>query len=149
MTTKSVLDLIEAGKKPVTRIRVLIGESDDPTRRGDKKVVAWSDCRYYCPDRATLEKCIEHLKDSDERLRARPEDQMLWDWDTTWMQYDEPGNPNSGGMIFLGVAWYDRAFFDDRSGAWFGAMHTRLYKTIGVPLEQITVQHFLAAEQAA
>jgi hypothetical protein len=46
------------------------------------------------------------------------------------------------------TAWYDRAFFDDRAGAWFGAMHQRIYKQIGVPMEAITVQHFLAADRA-
>jgi hypothetical protein len=45
------------------------------------------------------------------------------------------------------VAWYDRAFFDDRAGAWFGAMHQRIYKQIGVPMEEITVQHFLAGSR--
>ncbi|MEU3455297.1 hypothetical protein ABZ671_17125 [Micromonospora sp. NPDC006766] len=150
MTTRSVLDLIKAGEQPVTRIRVLIGESDDPERRGDKKVVAFSDCRYYCPDWATLEKCVAAIKDSDDRLRARPEELMLWDWDSTWLQLDNPTNPTEGGgTIFLGVAWYSQEFFDDRAGAWFGYMHQRIYKQIGVPLEEISVQHFLTAEKAA
>ncbi|MGH8895529.1 MAG: hypothetical protein ACRDZ4_00570 [Egibacteraceae bacterium] len=32
----------------VTRVRVLVGEDDDDARRGDKKLVAWSECAYYC-----------------------------------------------------------------------------------------------------
>lgn len=30
---------------------------------------------------------------SGERLRARPEDLMLWDWDTTWVQFDNEEHP--------------------------------------------------------
>ncbi|QEU97396.1 hypothetical protein CP970_17585 [Streptomyces kanamyceticus] len=109
--------------------------------------MAFSDCRYYCPDAATVERCIAHLRDSDDRLRSRPEEQMLWDWECTYFEAD-PDNRNGGGTIILGVAWYDRPFFDDRRGAWFGAMHNRIYGEIGVPFENITVQHWLALEAA-
>lgn len=54
----------------------------------------------------------------------------------------EPGNPGGGGTVLLGVAWYDRAFFDDRRDAWFGAMHQRIHKDPGIPLEDITVTHW-------
>lgn len=148
MSTQSLFDLIDNGQTPVTRIRVIVGESDDPGRRGDKTVIAFSDCRYFCPDEETLVRCVEHIKASDERLRSRPQEQMLWDWDTTWMQYNDPDDPSKGGIVFLGVAWYDRDFFDDRKDAWFGRMHTREYQEIGVPLEEVTVQHYLAAELA-
>lgn len=148
-TTSSVLDRIRNGEPTVTRHRLLLGESDDPARRGDKTVIAFSACTYYCPDWATLARCAEAIEESDRRLRARPDELMLWDWDTTWMQLDNPANPTEGGgTILLGVAWYDRPFFDDRAGAWFGAMHQRIYKQIGVPMEEISVQHFLAADQA-
>ncbi|RLU82096.1 hypothetical protein CTZ27_31390 [Streptomyces griseocarneus] len=110
--------------------------------------MAFSDCRYYCPDRATVEQCIAHLKDSDDRLRNRPEEQMLWDWQCTYFEAD-PDNKAGGGSIILGVAWYDREFFDDRREAWFGAMHKRIYKDIGVPLENIIVEHWLSLDHAA
>lgn len=144
----SAIDLIKAGKKPVTWIRVLTGESSDPARRAGKKVVAFSDCRYVCPNKATVEACIEHLKQSDARLRERPDEMMLWDWDNTYLEWADPDDPSMGGTIILGVAWYDREFFDDRSGAWFGALHRRIYEKIGVPMENISVEHWLAAKQA-
>lgn len=126
---------------PVTRIRVLVGEDDDATRRGDKQLVAWSDCRYYCPDGATVQRCIEALRESDERLRARPEELMLWDWQSTFFEAD-PDSAAGGGTVILGVAWYDDEFYTDRRGAWFGAMHKRAYAGIGVPLENVTVTHW-------
>jgi hypothetical protein len=148
MTTRSVRDLIRTGETPVTRVKVLTGESSDPARRGDKKLVAFSDCRYFCPNRAVLDAVIDALVASDERLRSRPEEQMLWDWDNTWLELTDETDPDAGATIILGVAWYDRAFFDDRKVAWFGAMHQRIYQQIGVPLEQVEVSHFLAAQFA-
>lgn len=31
---------------------------------------------------------------------------------------------------------------DDRRDAWFGAMDKRIYKDLGIPLEDITVDHW-------
>ncbi|MBZ6475404.1 hypothetical protein [Streptomyces griseocarneus] len=139
--------MLETGAPPITRVRVLTGDDADPTRRGSKTVIAFSDCRYYCPDAATVERCVEHLRASDERLRSRPEEQMLWDWQCTYFEADT-ANASGGGTVILGVSWYERAFFDDRRDAWFGAMHTRIYKEIGVPMEDVTVEHWLALEVA-
>lgn len=41
-------------------------------------------------------------------------------------------------------AWFDQAFFDDRRDAWFGAMHTRIYQGLGIPLDNVTVTHWTA-----
>ncbi|MFC9915363.1 hypothetical protein [Streptomyces sp. NPDC127197] len=124
-----------------TRVRVLNGEDTDASRRGDKKPIARSECMYYCPDEATVRRCIDALEESDRRLRERPEELMLWDWQATYFEAEQ-GNPNGGGTVILGVAWYDQAFFDDRRNAWFGAMHQRIYQQLGIPLENITVEHW-------
>ncbi len=131
---------------------MLVGEDDDAARRGDKRLVARSECAYYCPDAATVRRCVEALRSSDERLRARPEELMLWDWQSTFLQTD-PDNEAGGGTILPdhrgrppepphGVAWYDEAFYLDRRDAWFGALHKRAYATIGVPPENVTVTHW-------
>jgi hypothetical protein len=124
-----------------TRVRVLIGEDADAARRGGKKMAAFSQCSYYCPDERTAVATIEALRESDERLRNRPEELMLWDWQCTYWEAD-PSNAHGGGWVLLGVAWYDEAFYNDRRGAWFGAMHTRIYQEIGVPMEAIEVTHY-------
>jgi hypothetical protein len=133
--------LYEAPAEAVTRVRVLIGEDEDVVRRGDKKLVAWSQCTYYCPDAATVERCVEAIRESDERLRSRPEEMMLWDWQSTYLQLD-PDNKAGGGTIILGVAWYDSHFYTERRGAGFGYMHRRMYAHIGVPLDNIEVTHW-------
>lgn len=129
--------------EPLTRIQVLTGEDGDPMRRGSKSVIARSECTYYCPDQATAERCIASLRESDERLRNRPDELMLWDWMNTWFE-PEPDNPNGGGTVLLGVAWYSEEFFQDRKDAWFGSMHKHVYKQIGIPLEDISVTHWRA-----
>lgn len=129
----------------VTRVRVLSGEDTDAARRGDKHAVARSECSYYCPDEATARRCISALEESDKRLRERPEELMLWDWQATYFEAEQD-NPNGGGTVILGVAWYDREFFDDRRDAWFGRMHQRIYQDLGIPLENITVEHWTRLE---
>jgi hypothetical protein len=151
MTTEnqSVLEQVLSGPAPVTRIRVLLGESSDPARRGDKTVVAFSDCRYRCEDFATVERCVEQIKTSDDKLRARPEDLMLWDWDNTHVEFDNSQEPRSGGgTVYLGVAWYDQEFFAERGHAGFSRMHKKIYEMVGIPESAITIAHFLSADLA-
>ncbi|MCX5169496.1 hypothetical protein ACK389_26340 [Streptomyces antibioticus] len=125
----------------VTRVRVLNGEDTDDARRAGKVAAARSECTYYCPDEATARRCIAALEDSDKRLRSRPEELMLWDWQATYFEAEQD-NPNGGGTVILGVAWYDQEFFDDRRDAWFGSMHQRIYQSLGIPLENIEVTHW-------
>ncbi|MGH3899495.1 MAG: hypothetical protein ACRDTA_14890, partial [Pseudonocardiaceae bacterium] len=96
--------MLESTEGIVTRVRVLTGSDADPVRLAGKVPIAKSDCTYYCPDAATAQRCIAALRESDERLRSRPEEQMLWDWECTYFEA-EPGNPNGGGTVILGVAW--------------------------------------------
>ncbi|AWK12929.1 hypothetical protein DDQ41_15200 [Streptomyces spongiicola] len=100
-----------------------------------------SECTYYCPDEATGRRVIEALEESDKRLRERPEELMLWDWQATYWEA-ETDNPNGGGTVILGVAWYDQEFFDERRDAWFGRMHQKIYQDLGIPLENIEVSHW-------
>ncbi|TYC08759.1 hypothetical protein FXF65_38220 [Actinomadura syzygii] len=109
--------------------------------------MAKSDCSYYCPNAETAQACIEALRASDERLRSRPEEQMLWDWECTWLE-PEPGNSAGGGTVILGVAWFDAEFFAERRDAWFGRMHTKIYADLGIPLDDITVTHWTAVPDA-
>ncbi|MFB7619696.1 hypothetical protein [Kitasatospora sp. NPDC056181] len=120
----TILDTLDQATA-VTRVRVLTGEDAAAARRADKTPIGKSDCTYYCPDAATAQRCTETLRESDERLRGRPEELMLWDRQRTYWE-PEPGNPNGGGTALLGVAWYDPAFFADRRDAWFGAIPDRL-----------------------
>jgi hypothetical protein len=138
--------LLESAECLATRIQVLAGSGSDPVRLAGKVPIAKSDCTYYCPNSEVAEKCIEALRASDERLRSRPEEQMLWDWEGTWFQ-PEPDNPG-GGTVILGVHWFDTEFFDERRDAWFGRMHTKIYADLGIPIDDITVTHWTALPAA-
>jgi len=125
----------------VTRTLVLQGEDRDPARRGNKKIVARSKCRFTCPDSETLERCVEHIKASDEHLRNRPEEMMLWDWASTYVE--RTGNEaNGGGVVILGVAWYDEAFFEANRDAYLNLSHLSKYLTIGLTNGTISVTHW-------
>ncbi|MEU4090181.1 hypothetical protein [Streptomyces aureus] len=137
----STVTMFDTGVEPITRVRVLSGS--DAERGEDEKPIAFSDCRYYCPDEESVRRVVDALRESDERLRSRPEELMLWEWAATFFEA-EPGNPNGGGTILLGVSWYDEEFYTERKGAWFGTMHRRIYQQLGVPMENISVTHWRA-----
>lgn len=141
------MKLLEPTDTTVTRIRVLTGADADPVRLAGKVPIAKSDCSYYCPNAEVAERCVQALRASDERLRSRPEEQMLWDWECTWFE-PEPGNPAGGGTVILGVAWFDTEFFTERRDAWFGRMHTKIYADLGIPMDDITVTHWAAIPTA-
>lgn len=78
------------------RVRVLSGEDNDVELQAGKRPLFRSECTYYCPDEATARRCIEALAESDKRLRERPEELMLWDWQSTYLEAEQ-NNPNGGG----------------------------------------------------
>lgn len=120
---------------------VLSGEDTDPQRRGSKTVVARSECRFSFDDDAALERCIEQLRLSDEHLRNRPQELMLWDWGATKLERlaysDAPG-----GVVVLGVAWYDLDFFNAHKDAYTNPSHLAKYLEIGIKPGSVQVSHW-------
>jgi len=126
----------------VVRELVLVGEDGDPARRGDKQVIAMSTCRFSCPDRDTLERCVAAIRKSDEHLRNRPEEMMLWDWQSTFVEMVGNDRDEAGATVILGVAWYDDDFFQEKRGAHLDRMHRTMYEAIGLPAGSIDVTHW-------
>lgn len=69
---------------------------------------------------------------------------MLWNWTETYVE-KALGDVNPGGTVILGVAWYDKQFFDSRKDAHTNPAHLLKYLDIGIPLGQIKVTHWLFA----
>ncbi len=121
------------------RYLALVGEDRDAERRGTKRVVAVSRCRFDCDDDATLDRCVEALRASDEHLRNRPEEMMLWDWQSTYVEIQRDAE---GGSVLLGVAWYDHEFYETKRDAYLDRLHARLYESIGLEPDAIHVSHW-------
>lgn len=126
----------------VVRELVLVGEDDDPLRRGDKRVIAMSNCRFACPDKGTLRRCVAAIRKSDEHLRNRPEEMMLWDWQSTFVEMVGSDLDDAGATVILGVAWYDEDFFREKREAHLDSMHRTMYEAIGLPPGSIEVTHW-------
>ncbi|WP_218021458.1 hypothetical protein [Nocardia acidivorans] len=127
---------------PVTLVRVLEGEGPGTPRRGNKVLFAKSECSYYCRTAEIAAAVIDALRQSDDKLRNRPEELMLWDWQSTWFKVD-PDCGTGGGWVLLGVAWYDPEFYADRAGAYLSVMHRRIYDMLGLTVEDVEVVHYL------
>ena len=127
----------------IIRKRVLLGEDDDNSRRGEKVVIARSECRFHCKNEDVLSQCISAIKESDEHLRNRPKERMLWDWQSTWVELG--GDGYGGGTVVLGVAWYDLGFFHKNKKAYLNATHLDQYLRIGIDNNDIRVEHWIRA----
>jgi len=125
------------------RKRVLLGEDDDTSRRGNKNIIARSECRFYCSNNDILSRCIDAIRDSDEHLRNRPEERMLWDWQSTWVEYEQ--GVKEGGYVVLGVAWYNNIFFETKKSAYLNTEHLEKYFQIGLDSNNINVEHWVRA----
>lgn len=135
-------DLIPEGA--ATRVRVLIGDDDDIQLRKGRKAIAYSDCVFPGLSPEIAARCVQALRDSDERLREIHDNYMLWSWNSTWVEHNADGTIN----VLLGVAWYDLEFYNERKGAGFGRMHRLIYDEIGIKAEDVQIKHWLLDEAA-
>ncbi len=124
----------------VVRKVVLYGDAD-PSLRINKPTVAHSECRIVCDDDEIIDRCVEQLRLSDEHLRNRPEELMLWDWSMTYVDRIV-GSNEPGGVVVLGVNWYDMDFFDIKKDVYTNSAHLAKYLGIGLKPGAITVKHW-------
>jgi hypothetical protein len=121
-------ELLERGK--TTRVQILEGtESADPARGGP---FARTNVRITFEDEDNLRECVRLLRWSDERLRARPEQLLLWDWQNTFRE---------GMTISFGVNWYRQEFFEARKEAFREPGHAAYYARFGAAPDDFTMDH--------
>lgn len=136
----------DTGEGPA-RYRVLAGENDDPARRGDKSLIARSECALTCPNLTVVEKTIKALQASGAELRNRPASERFYDWTSTFLEFD-PARPENVRILF-GVAWYDEAFFAENFGAFGNGAPTHMFDHLGIAAEAIEVTHWREVQLAA
>jgi hypothetical protein len=125
--------LLERGKNE--RVQILIG-TENPNRLGQ---IPYAHTRVSITftDEQPLRECVRMLRWSDERLRALPEQLILWSWDRTFRE---------GMTISFGVNWYDRPFFERRRDAFLEPRHAEYYRSFGARPEDFSVQHFVEGD---
>ena len=79
-----------------------------------------------------LRQCVRLLRWSDERLRARPDQLILWDWSNTFRH---------GMTIVFGVNWYDRKFFEARKETFRNPQHQGYYAAFGATPDRFKMEH--------
>jgi hypothetical protein len=136
----------DTGNGPI-RYRVLPGENDDSARRGDKTLVAVSECALTCQSQAVVERTVEALRASDEKLRNRAAAETFYDWQSTYVEVD-PAHPDTMRVLF-GVAWYDRTYFDRESEAFGNDMHQNMFDRLGITAEDVEVTHWAQVQLVA
>ncbi|MFF5705244.1 hypothetical protein ACFY7H_22495 [Streptomyces sp. NPDC012794] len=120
---------------PVTRELVLLGDSA-PGRRGERTIVAQSHCEIDLASDEALERCVQALRASDERLAEQADGP--YDWQRTWVER----NGQAGGKVIFDVAWYDEEFFQEKKDTFLAPEHLAMYAHIGAGEGAVRVTHW-------
>jgi hypothetical protein len=119
--------LLKRGKTEAVRIlngTELERRFDEPYARSSVKIAFENE--------ASLRECVRLLRWSDERLRARPDQLMLWEWTSTIRH---------GMTIKFGVHWYNREFFELRKDAFREPSHAAYYQLFGATADDFAISH--------
>lgn len=118
--------LLELGKRE--RVMILAGTEGGKGR----KPYAITNIEIAFDTENDLRNCVRMLRWSDERLRARPDQMILWDWNKSFRE---------GMKIHFGVAWYDREFFEKRKNAFKEPAHIGYYAMFGATPDRFKMEH--------
>jgi hypothetical protein len=131
--SSTIAELLERGR--TQRTQILIG-TENPARLGEIPE-AHTRVRIAFDSEDALRECVRLLRVSDERLRAQPEQLVMWSWDRSFRE---------GMTISFGVNWYDRDFFERRKNAFTEPKHAAHYRSFGATPEDFDVKHFVKGE---
>jgi hypothetical protein len=120
--------LLERGKRE--RVMILAGTEMEGSRR--QKPYAITKVEIAFDNEDSLRTCVRLLRWSDDRLRARPDQLILWEWQSSFRE---------GMTIHFGVAWYDREFFEKRKNAFMEPQHANYYAYFGAKPEDFKMEH--------
>jgi hypothetical protein len=123
-------ELLDRGKQE--RVMILAGTEGGVSRQP----YAITEIEIEFDNERDLRNCVRMLRWSDERLRARPDQMILWDWRMTYRE---------GMKISFGVAWYEQDFFERRKDAFREPRHAGYYSMFGATAESFKVQHRVLA----
>ena len=105
---------------------------------GDERItkipVAQTICEISFDNEEALKACVEALRESDERLRQQPLNEVLYNWNAVYRQ---------DMTIKFGVLWYDRAFFEKRKDAYKSDQHISVFDKFGVAPTNLIIEHEL------
>jgi hypothetical protein len=126
-------ELLERGK--YERVMILAGTEAGANR----KPYAITKVEINFDDEHDLRRCVRMLRWSDDRLRARPEQLIAWEWDVTFRE---------GMTIYFGVAWYDREFYARRKDAFLEPQHSAYYAMFGATQDRLKMTHTVLGESS-
>jgi hypothetical protein len=132
--SETIDDLLERGK--LQKVRILLG-TESPERKGHVPY-ARTNARITFDNEAALRECVRLLRWSDERLRALPDQRILWDWSVTF---------RDGMTISFGVNWYDREFFEKRKDAFTEPKHAAYYMKFGAKPGDLNIKHIIKGDK--
>lgn len=77
-------------------------------------------------------RCARMLQWSDERMRARTDPKIMWNWKQSY---------RDGMTIEFSVGWYSEEFFEERKDAFMDASHASYYARFGLKPSDVKTRH--------
>lgn len=131
-------DVLGISDPPKTERILLLDPKEDRWKRDPShKLIARTYCEVVFDNEDDLQKCVAALRESDERLKQRPDEWLLWDWQATYRE---------GMKIILGVNWYDLDFFRARKDAYKNPAHIQYLSRFGATPERLQIRHEVMTE---
>lgn len=121
-------NLLEQGKKERTMI---LSGTESPENK-TRKPYALTKVEITFDNENDLQRCVRMLRWSDDRLRSRPDQLIMWNWE---MAYRKDMSIN------FGVAWYNKEFFEKRKNAFMEPDHASYYSFFGAKPEDFKMEH--------
>lgn len=121
-------ELLDRGK--TKRVMILAG-TESPDNR-TRKPYAVTKVEIKFDNEHDLRTCVRLLRWSDDRLRARPEQLLRWEWERSFRE---------DMSIYFGVSWYDKEFFELRKDAFTEPQHANYYAYFGAKPKDFKIRH--------
>lgn len=123
-------DLDRELRKGVTQRVMILRGTEGPA--AGRKPYAQTKARITFSNERDLRQCVRLLRWSDERLRLRPEQLVLWEWSSSFRE---------GMTISFGVNWYDKEFFETRKDVFKNPEHRGYYAMFGASADDFELEH--------
>ncbi|WP_182045233.1 hypothetical protein [Curtobacterium sp. ME26] len=109
---------------------------DVPERVRGRRAVAHSDVTITLDSEDAVQRCLDQLAESDERLAASAAN---YDWKVAIVTRRDG---IAGGQVRFGVAWYDRSFYEAKRDVYLGEDHVRMFAGMGSDVADVEVSHY-------
>ena len=113
--------------------RILVLEGEEYGRRGNSIPIAITKCEITFNDEDNLQRCIQAMRESDEKLKQISPNYRYYDWQSLFRQ---------GMTLIFGVAWYNKEYFESHKDVYKNEGHMKVFEKFGTKYTDFKIKHY-------